>query len=188
MELGRVVRRLMSAEELDAALTTIAKAIDTTIPESALLLVGIRRRGAPLAERLAAKLRAMGRAVNVGVLDITLYRDDLSEIGPVPMVGQTQIPSNISGQPLVLVDDVLFTGRTIRAALDCLNDFGRPRRIQLAVLVDRGGRELPIAADYKALSINVQPNQLISVLLREVDGEDGVVLMQIDPEDKPKED
>lgn len=188
MELGRVVRRLMSAEELDAALTTIAKGIDTNIPDAALILVGIRRRGAPLAERLAAKLRSMGRPVTVGVLDITLYRDDLSEIGPVPMVGQTQIPGNISGHPLVLVDDVLFTGRTIRAALDCLNDFGRPRKIQLAVLVDRGGRELPIAADYKALTINVKPDQLISVLLREVDGEDGVVLMQHDPDDKHKED
>lgn len=181
MELGREVRKLMSPEEMDAALTTIAKGIDTNLRDETLILVGIRSRGAPIAERIAAKLRSMGRNVRVGILDITLYRDDLSEIGPVPMVGQTDIPFDINRLPLVLIDDVLFTGRTIRAALDCLNDFGRPKKIQLAVLVDRGGRELPIAADYKAISVEIEKNQLVSVLVREVDGDDKVVLLQTDP-------
>lgn len=182
MELGRVVRELMSAEELDAALTTTANAIDENTREEKLILVGIRTRGVPLADRLAAKLRAVGRDVQTGILDITLYRDDLSEIGPVPMVGATDIPVNISGVAVVLVDDVLFTGRTIRAALDCINDFGRPRRIQLAVLVDRGGRELPIQADYKTLTVKIEKNQIVAVKLREIDGKDCVELLELDSE------
>lgn len=188
MEIGREVRTLMSGEEIDAALTTIAKGIDTNVSDESLILVGIRRRGVPLAERLAAKLRVMERDVKVGMLDITLYRDDLSEIGPVPMVGKTEIPFNINGFPVVLVDDVLFTGRTIRAALDCLNDFGRPKKIQLAVLVDRGGRELPIAADYKSLTININASQHISVRVQEFEGEDSVVLMELDKNDITQED
>ena len=183
MELGRVVRELMSAEELDAALTTTANAIDQETRGQQLILVGIRTRGVPLADRLAAKLRAVGREVKTGILDITLYRDDLSEIGPVPMVGATDIPVNISGLPVVLVDDVLFTGRTIRAALDCINDFGRPRRIQLAVLVDRGGRELPIQADYKTLTVGIEDNEVVAVKLREIDGKDCVELLQRDMEE-----
>ena len=182
MEIGREVRELMTSEELDAALTTIANSINTGIPDGKLILVGIRRRGAPLAERLAARLRAVGRDVLVGILDITLYRDDLSEIGPVPMVGKTEIPFKITGYPLVLVDDVLFTGRTIRAALDCLVDFGRPKRIELAVLVDRGGRELPIAADYVGLKVNTGPDQAVLSRVREIDGEDKVVLLEVEPE------
>lgn len=184
MEIGREVRELMSSEELDAALTTIANGIDTGVPHGNLILVGIRRRGAPLAERLAARLRAVGREVNVGILDITLYRDDLSEIGPVPMVGKTEIPFRITGYPLVLVDDVLFTGRTIRAALDCLNDFGRPKLIQLAVLVDRGGRELPIAADYVGLTVKVEKNQAVLARVREIDGEDNVVLLEMETDEE----
>jgi pyrimidine operon attenuation protein/uracil phosphoribosyltransferase len=183
MEIGREVRELMSAEELDAALTTMATGIDTSLAGGRLILVGIRRRGAPLAERLAAKLRAMGREVSVGIIDITLYRDDLSEIGPVPMVGKTEIPFKITGFPVVLVDDVLFTGRTVRAALDCLNDFGRPKLIHMAALVDRGGRELPIAANYVGLKVEVGPRQEVLVKVRELDSEDRVILLEIDPEE-----
>lgn len=181
MEIGREVRELMSGPELEAALTTIANGIDQNLSEfESIILIGIRRRGVPLANRLAEKLTAEGRKVQVGILDITLYRDDLSEIGPVPMVGQTDITFNINDLPLVLVDDVLYTGRTIRAAMDCLNDFGRPKKIQLAVVVDRGGRELPIAADYKGLGVEVDSNQMVSVKVKEYDDEDGVVLMEID--------
>ena len=182
MEIGREIRELMSTKELDAALTDIAGQIDKGIPDGKLILIGIRRRGAPLAERLSAKLRALGRDVNVGILDITLYRDDLSEIGPVPMVGRTDISFKITGYPLVLVDDVLFTGRTVRAALDCLNDFGRPKLIHLAALVDRGGRELPIAANYVSMAVTVAAGQTVLVMVRELDGEDRVVLLEVDPE------
>jgi len=182
MEIGREIRELMSGKELDAALTDIAEQINNGIPNGKMILVGIRRRGAPLAERLAAKLRGLGRDINVGILDITLYRDDLSEIGPVPMVGKTDISFKITGYPLVLVDDVLFTGRTVRAALDCLNDFGRPRLIHLAALVDRGGRELPIAANYVRLTVSVEEGQTVLVMVREIDGEDRVVLLEVDPE------
>jgi pyrimidine operon attenuation protein/uracil phosphoribosyltransferase len=181
MEIGREIRELMSARELDAALADIAGQINTGIPNGRLILVGIRSRGAPLAERLAARLRALKREVSVGILDITLYRDDLSEIGPVPMIGKTEIPFKITGSPLVLVDDVLFTGRTIRAALDCLNDFGRPKLIHLVELVDRGGRELPIAANYVGMKISVENGQTVQVELSELDGEDRVVLLQVDP-------
>ena len=187
MEIGREIKELMSSAELDAAITANANEIHARLPEGRLILVGIRRRGAPLAERMAAKLRAMGRDVLVGILDITLYRDDLSEIGPVPMIGKTEIPFKITGYPLVLVDDVLFTGRTIRAALDCLNDFGRPKLIHLAVLVDRGGRELPIAANYIGMKVKVGPSQEVLVKLREVDGEDRVVLLEIDTEEEIEE-
>ena len=183
MELGRELRELMSAEEVDAALTTIANAIDSNLPDGEIILVGIRRRGVPLAERLAKRLAAEGRDVKVGTVDITLYRDDLSEIGPVPMVGQTEISFDINNLPVVLVDDVLFTGRTIRAAMDCLNDFGRPTKIQLAVLVDRGGRELPIASDYEALILEIESNQHVSVQLSEVDEADRVVLLEMEKED-----
>lgn len=183
MELGRELRELMSAAEVDAALTTIANAIDSKLPDDVIILVGIRRRGVPLAERLAGKLKAAGREVKVGTIDITLYRDDLSEIGPVPMVGQTEISFNINNHPVVLVDDVLFTGRTIRAAMDCLNDFGRPTKIQLAVLVDRGGRELPISSDYEALTLDVGSNQHVSVQLSEIDKADRVLLMETVKED-----
>lgn len=187
MEIGREVRELMSAEELDAALTTIAAGIDTNLDSGKLILIGIRRRGAPLAERLAARLGAMGREVMVGIIDITLYRDDLSEIGPVPMVGKTDISFKITGFPVVLVDDVLYTGRTVRAALDCLNDFGRPKLIQLAVLVDRGSRELPIAANYIGLELAVEKGQEVLVKVRELDGEDRVVLLEIDPDELEEE-
>jgi pyrimidine operon attenuation protein/uracil phosphoribosyltransferase len=183
MEIGREVRELMSAEEMDTALTAMAAEIDASLPGGRLILVGIRRRGAPLAERLAAKLEVMGRTVSVGIIDITLYRDDLSEIGPVPMVGKTEIPFKITGFPVVLVDDVLFTGRTVRAALDCLNDFGRPKLIHMAALIDRGGRELPIAANYVGLKVDVGPRREVLVKVQELDNEDRVILLEIDSEE-----
>ena len=139
-------------------------------------VVGIRTRGETLAERLAARLRDRGhRSIGRGVLDITLYRDDLSEIGPRPLVRPTHLDIDIDGKPLLLVDDVLFTGRSVRAAMDALSDFGRPGVIRLAVLVDRGGRELPIQPDYVGLKLSDVPrDHHVQVRLRETDGVDEI--------------
>ena len=141
-------------------------------------IVGIRTRGEVLAERLVKLLEVRGyRNIGRGVLDITLYRDDLSEIGPRPMVRPTRIETDINGKPLVLVDDVLFTGRTVRAALDALADFGRPSAIRLAVLVDRGGRELPIQPDFVSLvQRDVPVTHRVKVKLTERDGSDEIVI------------
>jgi pyrimidine operon attenuation protein/uracil phosphoribosyltransferase len=142
-------------------------------------LVGIRSRGVPIAHRLAAKIRSIeGRDVPVGILDINLYRDDLTTIAEHPVLRRTEIPFSLEGRKIVLVDDVLFTGRTIRAALDALIDLGRPRRIQLAVLVDRGHRELPIRADYVGKNIPTSLDQEVKVCLREADGREAVELVQ----------
>ena len=143
-----------------------------------LTVVGIRTRGEVLAERLVQRLQLHGhRNIARGVLDITLYRDDLSEIGPRPMVRPTHIETDINGKPLILVDDVLFTGRTVRAALDALADFGRPSAVRLAVLVDRGGRELPIQPDYVALvQRDVPMTHRVKVKLTERDGLDEIVI------------
>jgi pyrimidine operon attenuation protein/uracil phosphoribosyltransferase len=142
-----------------------------------LVLVGIQRRGVQLAARLASTIREReGTDVAQGALDITLYRDDLQTVGPRPVVGPTHIPSAIDGKRVVIVDDVLYTGRTVRAALDELADFGRPARIMLAVLIDRGGRELPIHADVVGKSVEVPAGHRIDVLVRELDGRDEVVL------------
>jgi len=144
-----------------------------------LVIVGIQRRGVELAERLVDLLsRTEGRAVPLGKLDITLYRDDLQSIGPRPVVGETSLPAELDDQIVVIVDDVLYTGRTIRAALDELADFGRPRRILLCVLVDRGGRELPIQADIVGTTVTPAPGARVDVLVRERDGEDGVNLVR----------
>jgi len=143
-----------------------------------LTVVGIRTRGEVLAERLTKLLRERGhREIARGVLDITLHRDDLSEIGPRPMVRPTHIESDINGKPLILVDDVLFTGRTVRAALDALADFGRPSAIRLAVLVDRGGRELPIQPDFVGLiQRDVPLTHRVKVKLVERDDSDEIVI------------
>jgi pyrimidine operon attenuation protein/uracil phosphoribosyltransferase len=147
-------------------------------PGQPLNIVGIRTRGETLAQRLAALLARRGFAqVGRGVLDITLYRDDLSEIGPRPMVRPTKIDIDIDGRPLLLVDDVLFTGRSVRAALDALSDFGRPGAIRLAVLVDRGGRELPIQADFVGLVMrDVPPDHRVNVHFAETDAGDEIVV------------
>ncbi len=143
-----------------------------------LILVGIQRRGVQLAERL---MRAIRDAENVdvprGALDITLYRDDLQTVGPRPVVGPTSLPANIDGKRVVIVDDVLYTGRTVRAALDELADFGRPARIQLAVLVDRGGRELPIQPDIVGKRLDVPDGAHVDVFVTELDDRDAVILV-----------
>ena len=142
-----------------------------------LVVVGIQRRGVQLAERIVKLIGEREKAaVPQGALDITLYRDDLQTVGPRPVVGPTNIPANIDGQHVVIVDDVLYTGRTVRAALDELADFGRPRRIALAVVIDRGGRELPIAPDVVGKKIEVLPDQRVDLFVEELDGRDAVIL------------
>ena len=163
-EVGRLIDEL--ADALSAAFA----------PDSPLVVIGIRTRGETLAARLTDILRGRGyRDIGRGVLDITLYRDDLSEIGYMPMVRPTRIEADINAKPLLLVDDVLFTGRTVRAGLDALTDFGRPSAIRLAVLVDRGGRELPIRPDFTALKLGELPvNRVVKVRLQENDGRDAI--------------
>ena len=142
-----------------------------------LVIVGIQRRGVQLADRIVDVIEQREKVrVRRGALDITLYRDDLQTVGPRPVVGPTHLPWEIDGARLVIVDDVLYTGRTVRAALDELADFGRPARIQLAVLVDRGGRELPIHADVVGKTVEVPPGQRVDVRVKELDGEDAVVV------------
>jgi pyrimidine operon attenuation protein/uracil phosphoribosyltransferase len=142
-----------------------------------LVIVGIHRRGVPLAKRLAEAISQIeGVEVPVGTLDINLYRDDLSTIGYHPIVRKTEIPVDVSERTVVLVDDVLYTGRTVRAALDALMDLGRPKAIQLAVLVDRGHRELPIRADYVGKNLPTAKREIISVKIAEIDGKEEVVI------------
>ena len=141
------------------------------------VLIGIHRRGVPLARRIAEKLQEVEKVkIPVGTLDINLYRDDFSSAGAAPVLRGTQVGFDIEGQTVVLVDDVLFTGKTIRAALDALVDLGRPARVQLAVLVDRGHRELPIQADYVGLSLNTRREDHVELHLEEMDGEDALLL------------
>ena len=146
-----------------------------------LVLVGIRRRGVPLANRMAQKIREFeGCMPALGSLDITLYRDDLSTVAHQPVVGATEIPVDINGKVVVLVDDVLYTGRTVRAAMDALIDFGRPRSIQLAVVIDRGHRELPIRADFVGKNVPTSKKEVIGVKLQEIDTVDSVVIKEIE--------
>src|SRR5215510_3808750 len=145
-----------------------------------LVIVGIQRRGVQLAALIVSSIAEREHAdVPQGALDITLYRDDLQTVGPRPVVGQTQIPVNIDEQHVVIVDDVLYTGRTVRAALDELADFGRPKRIALAVLIDRGGRELPIHADVVGKKVSISAGQRVDVLVEELDGRDAVVVTTV---------
>jgi len=142
-----------------------------------LVLIGIRKRGVTLARRLSLAIRDLGGLeVPIGALDITLYRDDLSEIAAQPILRRTEVPFAVKGKCVILVDDVLYTGRTIRAALDAIIDLGRPRSIQLAVLLDRGHRELPIRADYVGKNIPTSREELVEVRLREDDGTDEVII------------
>lgn len=175
-----VERRILSAEDMRRAITRIAhEIVERNQGVEGLVLAGIRTRGAPLAQRLAERIADIeGRDVPVGALDIALYRDDIATGSP-PVVHSTEIPQDVDSRKLVLVDDVLFTGRTIRAALDALIDFGRPKQVQLAVLVDRGHRELPIRADYVGKNIPTTLQEQVQVRLTEVDGREEVVLVPV---------
>lgn len=172
---------LMDEDGIRRAMTRIAhEIVEKNKGVEHLVLVGIRTRGVPLAERIAAEIeRIEGVRPPVGTLDITLYRDDLSLLAYQPTVRATEIPVDIHGKTIVLTDDVLFTGRTIRAALDALIDMGRPRIIQLAVLVDRGHRELPIRADYVGKNVPTSARESVSVALKELDGVEQVRLREI---------
>ncbi|CCO07211.1 Bifunctional protein pyrR (Includes: Pyrimidine operon regulatory protein; Uracil phosphoribosyltransferase) [Desulforamulus hydrothermalis Lam5 = DSM 18033] len=142
-------------------------------------LIGVRRRGVPLAQRLAKFISDIeGTTVPVGILDITLYRDDLTTLANQPQVHQTEVNFPVTGKKLVLVDDVLYTGRTVRAALDAIMDLGRPEVVQLAVLIDRGHREIPIRADYVGKNVPTSRKEVISVRLTEIDGEERVVILE----------
>jgi pyrimidine operon attenuation protein/uracil phosphoribosyltransferase len=176
---------LMDKKQLDEAIDQMAQSILAhEVDASRLALIGIRTRGIHLANRLKARLDRLCRCdVPVGVLDITLYRDDLSTLGQQPLVGPTQLPFDVEGREIVLADDVLYTGRTVRAALDAIVDYGRPRRIILAVLVDRGCREYPIQADVAALKIETNVLHNVKVRFSEIDGEESVVLVTRGPED-----
>ncbi|MGQ9510496.1 MAG: bifunctional pyr operon transcriptional regulator/uracil phosphoribosyltransferase PyrR [Thermaceae bacterium] len=171
---------IMGEEEIRRALVRMAhEIIERNKGAKDLALVGIHTRGIPLAERLGRFIREFeGEEVPVGVLDITLYRDDLTEIGLAPKVRETRIPFELNGKNVVLVDDVLYTGRTVRAALDALIDLGRPKRIYLAVLVDRGHRELPIRADFVGKNLPTSRHEVVKVKLKETDGEDQVELWE----------
>jgi pyrimidine operon attenuation protein / uracil phosphoribosyltransferase len=170
--------RLMDEAEVRRSITRIAhEIIERNKGADGLVLVGIAARGDDLARRLAAEIaRIEGRTVPVGALDITFYRDDIGIRAEAPEVHETRIDFDINGWTVVLVDDVLFTGRTIRSALDALVDFGRPTAIQLAVLVDRGHRELPIRADFVGKNVPTRKDEDVRVALREVDGEDAVLV------------
>jgi pyrimidine operon attenuation protein/uracil phosphoribosyltransferase len=170
--------KLLDASDVRRALTRIAHEIlERDKGAGDLALVGIANRGDDLARRLAAEIRSIeGIDVPVGVLDITFYRDDIGMKAEAPEVHETRIAFDITGRTVILVDDVLFTGRTIRAAMDALMDFGRPERIQLAVLVDRGHRELPIRADYVGKNVPTHRDDDVRVLVAELDGDDAVVV------------
>jgi pyrimidine operon attenuation protein/uracil phosphoribosyltransferase len=171
-------RELLDAAGIARALRRIAhEIVERNGGASGLTLVGVRTGGVPLAGRLATMIaEAEGHAPGVGAIDITLYRDDVFEGLPKPEVGRTELPGQIAGQKLIVVDDVLYTGRTIRAALDALMDFGRPRAVELAVLIDRGLRELPIQPDYVGLKVSTEKTESVRVDLVETDGVDRAVL------------
>ena len=170
----------MSSEDMKRALKRMSHQIlEGNHGAENLVFLGIRRRGVPLAERLSSNINAIeGVEVPVGQLDITLYRDDLSLISAEPVVNSSSVPFDITGKTVVLVDDVIYTGRTARAALDATSALGRAARIQLAVLVDRGHRELPIRADYVGKNVPTSGNELIAVQVEEIDGTGGVKLFE----------
>lgn len=170
--------QILDKDGIRRALTRIAHEIlEKNAGTEDLVLIGIRRRGVPLAQRIAAKIKEIeGTSIPLGTLDINLYRDDLSRLDYQPVLRKTEVPFSVTDKKVVLVDDVLFTGRTVRAALDAIMDLGRPEMIQLAVLIDRGHRELPIRADYVGKNVPTSRKETISVLLEEVDGVDKVVI------------
>ena len=171
---------ILDARAMSRALQRMAvEILELAHGTDALVLIGIQRRGVELAQRLAKLIeKEEGVTVPQGALDITLYRDDLQTIGPRPVVGETHLPGDLTGKHAVIVDDVLFTGRTVRAALDELADFGRPERISLCVLIDRGGRELPIQADIVGKAVKVGKGERVEVLVQELDGQDDVAVVK----------
>ncbi len=174
------MNRILGPDDVRRALARIAHEIVERERTEGLVLVGIADRGDHLALRLSREISKIeGGEVPVGALDITFYRDDIGLTSEVPQVHETRIPFDITGRTVVLVDDVLYTGRTIRAAMDALVDFGRPRAVQLAVLVDRGHRELPIRADYVGKNVPTRPDDLVRVLLMETDGEEAVEVGEV---------
>lgn len=176
----RIKDQLMSASEIDRTLVRLAHEIlEKTADLDKLAFIGIRRRGVPLAERLAAKIETIEkRTVPVGILDISLYRDDLSTIADTPVINQSEIPFSVAGKDIILIDDVLYTGRTVRASLDGLFRHGRPSRVQLLVLIDRGHRELPIEARYIGRKVQTSDSEIIEVKFQEIDQTEKVLLVE----------
>lgn len=176
----REKKQLMSASEIDRTLVRLAhEVLEKTHDLTELAFVGIKRRGVPLAQRLANKIENLeGVKIPVGILDISLYRDDLSTISERPVLNDNQINFSIVGKDIILMDDVLYTGRTVRSALDALFDHGRPARVQLLVLIDRGHRELPIEARYVGRMVQTGRNEIIEVKFREVDQQEKVLLVE----------
>lgn len=174
----KYLRQIMTPREMDLALSRIAAEIIEDHPDlSNVVLVGIRRRGIPLAESLRQKIKKVsGKELPLGKLDITFYRDDLTLVDTQPVVEASHLDFDVEGKTVILVDDVLFTGRTTRAALDSILDYGRPKRVELVVLVDRGHRELPIQADYVGKYVETDRTELVEVRVRSIDGEEGVFL------------
>ena len=173
---------ILTPDEVRRALTRIAhEIIERNKGAENLALIGVHTRGIPLARRLAEKLSSLeGVEVPTGMLDITLYRDDLSDVAQQPIIRETQVPFDLRDRRVILVDDVLYTGRTVRAALDALIDLGRPAGIQLAVLVDRGHRELPIRADYVGKNLPTAASEVVKVKVQETDGVDSVELWDME--------
>ena len=171
-------REIATGQEVEKIISRLAGEVQTKTDLKNLALIGIRRRGVELAARLQNILQKKSVEIPLGILDITLYRDDLSAVAKQPVVRETQIQFDLDGKDIVLVDDVLFTGRTIRAALSELVDFGRPRSIKLLTLVDRDHRELPIQPDFTGKFIQTESNQSIEVHLKELDGEDKILLIE----------
>lgn len=180
MALTQVKSQLMSASEIDRTLVRLAHEILEQAKDlDQLGFIGIRRRGVPLAQRLSAKIQSLeNREIPVGILDINLYRDDLSTVGATPQLNATEIPFSVQGKDIILMDDVLYTGRTIRAALDALFDHGRPSRVQLLVLIDRGHRELPIEARYIGRTVQTSDAEIIEVKFHEIDEIEKVLLCE----------
>jgi len=180
MALTREKSQLMSASEIDRTLVRLAHEIlERTEKLDNLVFIGIRRRGVPLAQRLSKKIESLeARAVPVGVLDITLYRDDLSTVSHAPVVNSTDIPFSVVGKDVILMDDVLYTGRTIRAALDALFEHGRPARVRLLVLIDRGHRELPIEAQFIGRMVQTTDIEIIEVKFQETDSLEKVLMVE----------
>ena len=180
MPLTRVKGQLMSASEIDRTLVRLAHEILEKNPDlDRLAFIGVRRRGVPLAQRLARKIESLeGRTIPVGILDINLYRDDLTTVDIAPVVSATEIPFSVQGKDIILMDDVLYTGRTVRAALDALFDHGRPARVHLLVLIDRGHRELPVEAQFVGRTVQTTDDEIIEVKFQEIDETEKVLLVE----------